>query len=387
MKFSMNYSKKCSIFLAGILLVLPTYSFADNSALIVKLLEQIRVLQIQLNELMASRTTAVHFDPISPSIGRGDLVTFTFKRTPTNSSSHINFSIETGNNIVVGTLANEVETNSIRWEVANNFIVGRSYLISARDEYNNLLGKSGSFVIASSSPVVSPPVIPVSSTSALYVPTAAEISSADINNGSVGYWSFDRYSNICETKGSAVTNVDGKFGSALGIDGINSYCIVYNNKTNYPKNFTIALWAKSAQVFADAWNDSGWFISLRDQSGFNIGPVNHGKSIKFTILDDTNMVQIPYIAGTVTPDDISMWHHYAMTYDGSSVKIYLDGVLATSSAMAISRSYAGNKDLYFGVDNNSDGQHFGGGSLDEIRLYNRPLSTCEIQILAGKGCN
>jgi len=219
-----------------------------------------------------------------------------------------------------------------------------------------------------------------------YTPTPQEIASADIDRGSIASWSFDKYSNSCDTKGAALTNADGKVGSALGLSGSNSYCVVSNNRNLYPKDLTLALYAKSDPSYSDKWNDSGWFVSLRDRSGFNIGPVSDSRVVKFTLFDDTNLVQNAFVVGTVTPDNITDWHHYAMTYDGSIAKVYFDGILATTTNVSISRNYADNKDLYFGLDNDSFGQHLGIGTLDEIRIYNRALTTCEIQILAGRGC-
>ena len=361
------------ILLALILLAIPSHGFAASGD-VVALLEKIRLLRIELDLLLHS-TTAVVFDQINSPIDKASVTTFSFKRIPADSSSPIDLSIETSSNKPIGTLSNQVLSNDVRWQVANNFVVGKSYLIVARDKYNNLLGRSGTFTVG---PIIVPSVLPVQP-----APVSKDASSADVNYGSIGFWSFDRYSNICNTKNGAVTNADGKIGSALGLNGTGAYCQVSNNRSFYLKYFTLALWAKSTPAF---WNDSGWFISLRDQSGFNIGPVKGGKSVQFTILDDTNLIQVPYAVGTVTPENINDWHHYALTYDGSLASVYLDGVLATSTKVMISRNYAGNKDLNFGLDDTPSSQAFGSGMLDEIRIYNRPLTTCEIQILALRGC-
>ena len=71
-----------------------------------------------------------------------------------------------------------------------------------------------------------------------------------------------------------------------------------------------------------------------------------------------------------------------MTYDGSVAIVYFDGQFATSTKLNIVRGYAGGQDLYFGSDNSQDFPQFGVGSLDEIRLYNRAITPCEVKILA-----
>ncbi len=419
--------------IVGMLLMVPAFSFADYQTTL-QILANIRAVEVSAGGLLSNspdlrsaieqayqgvldllrtdlnaiqtKTVSVIFQTISSPLVKGTLATIKFDRLPANSSSPINVSMGTASGKFVGALANNVIGNNVDWQVADQFFVGKNYQVLARSLDGKLLGQSDLFTVSSStsnvpSPVVSamtpaisvsvPPVVvnppPVSnpSPSVLPTPSAADIASADINNGSIGYWSFDKYSNTCDTKGGANTNADGKFGSALGLNGIDGYCVVTNNRNLYPKNFTLALWAKSDPTYISGWNDSSWFISLRDQSGFNIGPVKGKKDVRFTILDDTNLDQVPYLVGTVTPDDITAWHHYAMTYDGTMARIYLDGALVSSTTTTISRSYAGNKNIYFGLDD-AVGQPHGAGTLDEIRMYNRPLTACEIQLLAGRGC-
>ena len=350
------------------------------------------MLKTEFLNIKTSVTTSINFSPLVSPLNKGSVITISFNRVPEDSSSSLNFYIETGDGRLVGSLANEVLSNSVSWQVSENFVVGKKYRIIAKNGQNKLLGKTADFTVATrmtqslSLPVTQGKAVSSVSLPVSYAPSAEEISSADINRGSIGLWSFDKYSNNCDTKGGAVTNAEGKIGSALGLNGLDAYCRVSNNRNLYPKYFTLALWARSDSSHANSWNDSGWFVSLRDQSGFNIGPIKDSKNVQFTILDDTNLVQNSYVVGTFAMGSITDWHHFAITYDGSVANVYLDGVLATSTKTAISRGYAGNKDFYFGSDNTEAAQHFGSGTLDEIRLYNRPLSTCEIQILAGKGC-
>ncbi len=400
----MKYFRNYFIFIASLLLAVPAYSFADFNDTVI-LLGKVRAIEIsasslisknqalrdaidslyqkiieslqaELANLQALRITSVSFSPLSSPLMKGSLASITFQRSPSDSSSPVDFFVEVENGRAVGILASGVSTNSFNWQVADNFVVGKNYVILAKNIQGKLLGKSDLFTTIT--PVT--PVLPVSA-----VISAVDIASADVNNGSIGFWSFDRSSNNCETRGGAITNADGRIGSALGLNGTDAYCKVANNRIFYPKNFTLALWAKSAPSFVSGWNESNWFISLRDRSGFNIGPVKGTKNVQFTILDDTNLNQVPYIVATVAPDNITDWHHYAMTYNGDTANVYLDGVIVNSTTTTIARSNAGDRDLNFGFDDVT-GQPKGAGTLDEIRLYNRPLTTCEIQLLAGKGC-
>jgi hypothetical protein len=74
------------------------------------------------------------------------------------------------------------------------------------------------------------------------------------------------------------------------------------------------------------------------------------------------------------------WHHYAGTYDGTTVSIYLDGVLVASS------SYTGGAIALSGNDiniarNPAYGGDFFAGVLADVRLYGRALSASEIRTL------
>jgi hypothetical protein len=66
------------------------------------------------------------------------------------------------------------------------------------------------------------------------------------------------------------------------------------------------------------------------------------------------------------------WHHYALTYDGSNQKLYIDGILATTTSKTGS------------INTNSTnlriGEYFN-GFIDDVHIYNRALSAGEIKAL------
>jgi hypothetical protein len=77
---------------------------------------------------------------------------------------------------------------------------------------------------------------------------------------------------------------------------------------------------------------------------------------------------------------VNAWHHIAVTYDGSHVIFHLDGVAESHSLTGIIRTdvspalYIGARgDLYSAEDFN--------GLIDDVRIYNRALSTAEIQAM------
>ncbi|MBR8535154.1 hypothetical protein KDU71_06260 [Carboxylicivirga sediminis] len=84
-------------------------------------------------------------------------------------------------------------------------------------------------------------------------------------------------------------------------------------------------------------------------------------------------------AATIVNDN--NWHHVAYTYDGSTVKLYVDGVLDASVATtAINTGVAGETGIYIG-------SQLGGslyeGLIDDVRIYETALDADQLSFLAG----
>lgn len=140
--------------------------------------------------------------------------------------------------------------------------------------------------------------------------------------------------------------------------------VPYNADLNPSSAYTVELWARPrssppAGTFTSPltsfgnWSDvSGWII-YQSESGWiwilKGGPV--------------------WMGGT--PSTPLEWHHLVATYDGKTVIFYVDGVLQAQQDVA---NYLGNSGspMYIGVYG-PDG-HFFDGSVDEIALYDKPLS-------------
>ncbi|HEX6852710.1 MAG TPA: LamG domain-containing protein [Candidatus Polarisedimenticolaceae bacterium] len=80
---------------------------------------------------------------------------------------------------------------------------------------------------------------------------------------------------------------------------------------------------------------------------------------------------------------IGVWHHVAGTWDGATMRLYLDGVPypSSTSAPGVLSSYATG--VFLG--NNYGGMFDLGGRLDEVAIYGRGLSAEEVRFLARHG--
>ncbi len=133
---------------------------------------------------------------------------------------------------------------------------------------------------------------------------------------------------------------------------------------------TFALWAKANRL---AGSHRLFFTgeqTAKKAFGLDIKPGTNTVTL-FTWGGGANDVN-----ATVNDQD-TLWHHYAATYDGAALKLYIDGVFIDSSA--ISNLSTSQDWIFFG----STGQQ-SDVRLDDILLYSRALSAAEIaQVFSG----
>jgi hypothetical protein len=92
--------------------------------------------------------------------------------------------------------------------------------------------------------------------------------------------------------------------------------------------------------------------------------------------DNANSIRGP------TPLRAGTWIHLAITWDASSRRLFVGGDLAGSVTASLSPDYDGEAMRFgTGVDNQVPVNAFL-GALDDVRIYDRPLETFEIALLA-----
>jgi len=212
----------------------------------------------------------------------------------------------------------------------------------------------------------------------------AEGTSASPDPGCVAHWRFDEGSgNIAHDE--TANNNDGTIygatwvywvsGKALSFDGINDYVEVPHNSSLNFDVFTWAAWIKvddmsaSRPIIGEKW-DSGtwphWFVTVESTSKLSFLTMTSSRLVR--LFGDTVLS-----AGT--------WYHVAGTYDGSKMKIYVNGVEDENSASQSGTLIKADRPLGFGRSFESGFDSFFDGLMDEVRIYNRALSSDEIEAL------
>jgi len=199
--------------------------------------------------------------------------------------------------------------------------------------------------------------------------TAVRDSSGNVNRGSVV---------------AATWTASGHTGSSLSYDGTVDYVQTPNSSSiNVAgKGLTVEMWVNITAgssldyvLLAKPWV-SGTTGSPPYQYGLEYD-ANGAHTLDFYFGDTIGNVHGPYSMVPAT----GAWTHLAYTFDGSTVKGYLDGVLKIS-ANVDADIQARSTNLLVGVDGGL-GQGFK-GKIDDLRIYDRALSLLEVQTDMGK---
>ncbi|HUT30518.1 MAG TPA: LamG domain-containing protein [Sedimentisphaerales bacterium] len=78
------------------------------------------------------------------------------------------------------------------------------------------------------------------------------------------------------------------------------------------------------------------------------------------------------------------WAHVAGTYDGNSVKCYVNGQVSNSETIGVITLLQDTNDLAIGNRSDADDRAFI-GTVDDVRVYNRALTRAEVGWLASEG--
>ena len=224
------------------------------------------------------------------------------------------------------------------------------------------------------------------------IPAAAQ--TVVIEDGLIGYWSFDKDT----VKGNTVQDiwgdqdaemigkiqvVQGKFGEAAQLEGGAGSRVQMTDdikKAKLPtEGMTVEVWVWDEQFIE--WG--GYIVAVQDNGPFEKGWLlgTRWKQFSFALssddADDGDGL-LTYL-NSVNTYDMGEWHHVVGTYDGAEMKIYVNGKLEnTSDDQSGAINYPDR--VFFSIgsykDDNEDFVHK--GRIDEVRLYDRALSEEEV---------
>lgn len=199
----------------------------------------------------------------------------------------------------------------------------------------------------------------------------------------ISVWQFDEDTDEFGTARDAVDDNDGTvngamstesgaFGRALDFDGVDDFVEVARKANLEPATFTIE--AK---------------IKILDNSGFNrIAVRTHSTNVRQSYaltVDPSGHVELrmeafpsgtDVVVSTSTVDD-GVFHHVAGTFDGSDLRIYVDGVPENTVAKTKTIPFYDGTGAFFIGSFDGTGEYFD-GVIDELRFWDSALSDGEV---------
>jgi fibronectin type 3 domain-containing protein len=172
------------------------------------------------------------------------------------------------------------------------------------------------------------------------------------------------------TISGATWSAAGKYGGALSFDGVNDWVTIADAADlDLTTGMTLEAWVRPSTL-VDEWRtvvfkEAGplaYSLYADDGAGVPIGEIVTGGTFRNA-----------RGAGSLA---VNAWSHLAVTYDGTALRLYVNGVqvrsVAVSGGMPVSTGVLrlGGNDVW--------GEWFA-GLLDDVRIYNRALTQAEIQ--------
>ena len=232
-------------------------------------------------------------------------------------------------------------------------------------------------------------LLPVTAIAVTKVNVASTPKGSSLQNGLVGWWTFD--GGVATANGVAVDMsgngnngnlvsiststfyTAGKIGQAFNFDGVNDVVQVSDSASLSPTRVTVAFWAlKLAPTFTA-------FVGKRNNSSSNYSfrtEIDGGNNLAFGVSVNGTASTNALLAGGLLR---GTWNHVVGTFDGTTVALYLNGVLRSTAALS-GNLFDSTVNLRLGSEQIT-GPNFFNGYLDDVRIYNRALTAAEVRQL------
>jgi len=221
--------------------------------------------------------------------------------------------------------------------------------------------------------------------------------------GLVGFWRFEEGNGSVAIDSSVSGNNGTIFGAvynssksgngtgsyALNFDGIDDY-VDYGNIHNFERNdtFSIMAWFKTDI----AGNQE--VICKRDPTGLMRGytiQMGTAGQFHFGLFNDNSGGNRILESTVATGFADNIWHHLALTYDGSSsasgLKFYIDGVNQSTTIITDSLTATIKSNAILSVGSRNGSALFWDGLIDEDGIFNRTLNDSEVLDHYNNGIN
>ncbi len=213
-----------------------------------------------------------------------------------------------------------------------------------------------------------------------------KVKNLTLMNGLVGWWKFDETNGTVAYDSSGNGNdgnltggptwTTGKIGGALSFDGVDDYVRVLN-PVQIKTKLSIGVFVKllrqvgdHAIIANDGLSNNKYLLNI-------FGTARSGQE-GYVEFGSKSLSDLWTVAESVVDNEI--WYFICGTYDGSKKKIYVN------NSLSIEELATGNLNpiLYSTIGSLGDSR-FTKGLIDDVRIYDRALSSAEVQALYNLG--
>ena len=174
-------------------------------------------------------------------------------------------------------------------------------------------------------------------------------------------------SNFPVTNNGATVNTSGKIGS----------CYSFNGSSNYlasTYNFYNSVYSVSAWIYTTSTSATQTIVCDRTTVGYGFSIFLIGGKIRI----DPGGNNVQWTTSYTYP--ANTWFHLVVTYDGTKVAYYINGVLQQTYTAALTVSYWGTTTSIGASQANGSGYgNYLNGRLNDIRIYDHCLSAAEVK--------
>ena len=205
--------------------------------------------------------------------------------------------------------------------------------------------------------------------------TVAHDASGNENHGTIniGASGTQTTAGTCSTSGAWANGASGKFNSSLSFDRTDDHILVATNAqldlVNSP--ITLSAWVK--------WKGGGNqnYVIDKNSNKYSLTLNANGNHSPRFYTPSTGSLDAP------NPISANVWHMLSATHDGSTAKLYVDGVLVNQMAGSSNRTAGG--DLAIGCYATCSSTYSFDGQIDDVRIYNYALSSAQIMKVFNQG--
>jgi hypothetical protein len=229
---------------------------------------------------------------------------------------------------------------------------------------------TGSVTVTAAGASGSPATIPVTLTVSPTTPPPT---------GLVGAWAFDEASGTTATDASGrgntgtisgATRTTGHAGGGLSFNGTNAWVTVADSSSlDLTSAMTLEAWVRPAAL-GTTWRT----VVLKEQTGQLAYGLYAGTDTasrpSANVFTDTDH-------GLLGPSALALnaWSHLAMTWDGTTLRLYVNGAQASTAALTGTAAVSSGP---LRIGGNAVWPEWFSGLIDDVRVYNRALTAAEV---------